>query len=133
MSVEQAGNRPVRKVYTVTDKGQRLFNKLLGELVLTVDGFAMPFETALLFLDTLPQDQWTEWLCQREQALDAAIRVFESTPSHAFSPGIQLGISHRHHMMEAERDWLKTQIQVLNTTSFQDPTSRPGEYWDKDS
>ncbi len=133
MNIEQVGNRPPRKVYTVTDKGQRLFDKLLRELLFTVDGFAMPFDTALLFLDTLPQGQWAEWLRQRKRALDEAIRTFESTPSHAFSPSVQLGLSHRRHMMEAERDWLEKQIHALDKAAVPDPASRSGEHLDKDS
>ena len=133
MSVEQVGNRPARKVYTVTDKGRRLFDKLLHELLVKIDGFSMPFDTALLFLDTFPRDQWEAWLRQRQQALEQAIQIFQTTPSHAFSHSIRLGLSHRLHMMESERHWLEEQIHTLEAHPEPDSSPSVSEYPSKNS
>ncbi len=133
MSVEQVGNRPARKVYTVTDKGRRLFDKLLHELLVKIEGFSMPFDTALLFLDTFPRDQWEAWLRQRQHALEQAIRIFRTTPSHDFSHSVRLGLSHRLHMMESERHWLEEQIHALEAHPEPDSSPSVSEYPSKNS
>lgn len=123
MVVEQVGNRPVRKVYTLTEKGRHLFNKLLKEFLVKLEGFAMPFETSLLYLDTLPPHEWADWLNKRKQILDQTVLVFQATPSHAFSTSINLALSHRLCMMQAEQQWLAEQIENLNTSPTHSPSS----------
>lgn len=106
MQMEQVGNRPARKVYTLTDDGRGLFDELLREYLVKLEGFEMPVETALLYIDSMEEPERREWLAKRVGALDVSIATLSATPAHGFGVGVDLAIHHRLHMMQAEREWL---------------------------
>ncbi len=106
MELEQVGNRPARKVYTLTDEGRRLFDQLLREYLVKLEGFEMPVEIALMYIDSLEETERVGWLSKRLAAIDAAIAALAATPPHGFGVGVDLAIGHRLHMMRAEREWL---------------------------
>jgi len=115
MEVEQVGNRPSRKVYTLTDEGRELFDKLLREYLVKLDGFAMPIETALVYVDAMESEERLKWLEKRKVTLDMAVNMLGAAPSHGFGVGVDMAISHRLCMMTAEQTWLSDQIQRMKS------------------
>ena len=106
MRLEQAGNRPPRKVYTLTNEGRTLFERLLRESLTKLDASASSFETGLLFIDALPQEELVSILSKRRRALSAAISDLKTIPSHGAGSGVDIMVSFRRKMLWAEDEWI---------------------------
>lgn len=111
MDVEQNGNRPPRKVYTLTAKGRKLFDRLLKESLTKLEGHTTPFETALLYIDAVQPHERLTLLERRKELLGQAISELESVPSHGEGSGVNFSISHRLYVMRAELEWLTMEIE----------------------
>ena len=112
LEIEQVGNRPPRKMYTITETGRALFEELLRASLVKQEGFAMPIETALLYIDAMPEEERMHYLQQRLAWVEKSIRDLEATPSHSFAVGVDLAISHRVAMLKADRAWLQEHVKV---------------------
>lgn len=67
---EPTGERP-RKVYSVTDEGERAFRDLLSEQLATFRPAEFPSAVALTFLDALPSSDAAPLLRKRREAVEA--------------------------------------------------------------
>lgn len=128
MESEQVGNRPPRKVYTLTPSGRRLFDRLLREYLTSLEGFSMPVETALIYLDVLDEEERLRCLERRRQKLQGAIAALEAAPSHGHGKGIDMAISHRLTLMRAELDWLSAQEERLREVDAEVADIAEGRY-----
>ncbi len=111
MHLEQAGNRPPRKVYSLTNKGRTLFDRLLREALTKLDASASSFETGLLFVDALPQEELVVLLRKRRQALGSAISDLDTVPSHGEGSGVDTMVSFRRKMLKAEDEWISALLE----------------------
>ncbi len=115
VQTEQAGNRPPRKVYTITPSGQELFLTLLRENLCSFDAPAFAGDVGLMFLDELPREEALACLQQRLDKLDSQIDVYEQAPPHGHGHGVDLAVEHVLHLLRADRDWLARAIQRLES------------------
>ncbi|WP_149403622.1 PadR family transcriptional regulator [Dictyobacter arantiisoli] len=110
-TMEQAGNRPQKKVYTITPTGEQKFFELLHEYLKHAGVIQFPFDIGLMFLDSLPDEDVSLCLQGHLQELDRQIVGFEQTPRHGFGRGVDLAVEHRLIMSRAERDWVASILQ----------------------
>lgn len=113
---EQAGNRPPRKVYTITLSGEDLFLQLLRENLCSFDSSAIAGDIGLMFLDELPRDDALSCLEKRLDKLDQQIAIYEQAPPHGHGLGVDLALDHVLHLLRADRDWLARAIERLGSS-----------------
>ena len=109
---EQEGNRPPRKVYSITASGRALFAALLRENLAAFDAPTFAGDIGLMFLNYLPLPDaiaaLQERLARIETLLSATVRV----PPHA-NLTIDLAFDHLTALRRADRDWLRATIATL--------------------
>ena len=72
---EQEGNRPPRRVYTITDDGEAVFQQMLRESLATYIAPEFPSTVAFNFLGLLPTDEAVALLQLSFQDLHATAQV----------------------------------------------------------
>lgn len=107
VTVEQEGNRPPRKVYTITESGEAKFHELLLENLIQSEGVSSPYDIGLMFLDALTTEEALNCIDNRLEKLQQWIAMYESAPKHGFGVGVDLAVDHRLMLVRAERDWLE--------------------------
>lgn len=110
---EQAGNRPQRKVYSITPSGKQLFLSLLRDNLAHAERLTFAGDVGLMFLDELPREEALDLLRQRLASLGEQISVYEQAPKHEHGLGVDLALEHILVLLRAERDWLGATIQRL--------------------
>ena len=110
---EQVGNRPTRKVYTITDSGEALFLSLLRESLQTSEAPTLSGDIGLMFLDELPRDEVLACLSQRLVMLQQRIAAYQQAPPHGYGLGVDLSIAHVLHHLRADRSWLEQAIDDI--------------------
>lgn len=119
VATEQAGNRPQRKVYTITDSGRVLFRQLLVRNTATADAPIATGDIGLMFLDHLPSAEALAGLRQRLSQLDAqlATRAHPALPHDHGHLSVTLVIDHQLARLRADRDWLAATIARIEEQS----------------
>lgn len=113
VQTEQEGNRPPRRVYTLTSSGQALFHDLLRENLRTPDPGTG--DIGLMFLDYLPRAEAVAYLQQRLAGLDAALAATPDVPPHGGHLTVHLALDHQTALRRADRAWLAALIDRLQT------------------
>lgn len=113
MRTEQEGNRPPRKVYSITAKGEQAFEDLLRQTLAHSDRFSAPGDIGLMFLAHPPRDEAIALLEQRLADLDEQRATYARAPRHDYDLGAQLAIERILLHMDAERGWLTGAIARL--------------------
>lgn len=113
--IEQAGNRPPRKVYTLTEGGRALFKALLEENLRSFDTPSSAGDIGLIFLDRLDPEAAIAALRQRLAGLDRVPHVPDDLPAvHAHEHlRLDLALDRAQRLQEAERAWLCETIARL--------------------
>ena len=117
MRTEQEGNRPPRKVYSITPKGEQAFEDLLRKTLARSDRFSAPGDIGLMFLTELPGAEAVTLLEQRLADLDEQRASYKRAPRHDYDLGARLAIERILLHLEAERGWLTDTITMLRETS----------------
>lgn len=115
VATEQAGNRPPRKVYTITDTGRELFRHLLEKNVAMADEPIADGDIGLMFLDHLPRAEALICLRERLDQLDArlAARAHPALPPDHGHLSVALVLAHQVARLRADREWLSATIERL--------------------
>ena len=113
---EQEGNRPPRKVYSITEGGQRQFYSLLRHNLINTDTPVYKGDMGLLFLDYLPPQEAAEHLRIRLAHLRTQLETLQHAAKHHRSPGIVRSIEHQVLHAQLEVDWLTRVIEQLRNT-----------------
>ena len=100
----RAGNRPPRRVYRVTAKGEVQFQKLLRENLTHYSSGKFAGDIGLAFSDVLDPEETLACLHQRRAALVAELEAALSVPQHCGS--LQLIVEHQIVQLESELQWL---------------------------
>ncbi|KEO81235.1 PadR family transcriptional regulator [Tumebacillus flagellatus] len=108
---EQEGNRPPRKVYTITKRGVEEFHRLLQESLSTAESYQFRGDIGLMFLDHLPREQVAELLQQRLEQVKQRLEILERAPKHGFGQGVDLAMEHHAFMLRSEHEWLHSIVQ----------------------
>jgi len=75
---EQAGNRPVRRVYSITQAGKKEFERLLKENIANYAEPEFPSMVGIDFISLLPATEAVELLKTRLTIVDKKVQAFES-------------------------------------------------------
>lgn len=110
---EQEGNRPPRKVFSITPKGEEQFLALLRSNLSEGDPITLPSSIGLMFLDHLPRPEAIACLKERLAAVQQRIGSFERAPRHRYNVGASLAVERILTLLEADRDWLVRTIDRL--------------------
>lgn len=118
--LEQEGNRPPRKVYTITEQGRQLFLRLLSETLASAEPYVIAGDVGLMFLDALPLEEALKLLEQRLQTVRAQVAEIEHVPAHHMGQGIDLVIEHQAALLRADEAWLTRLIARLQAQPAQE-------------
>lgn len=77
----QDGNRPPRRVYSLTEKGEAAFQRLLRQNLSEYSPVYFPGDIGLAFLDSLEPQKALELLEQRRQNWQRACSICRARPS----------------------------------------------------
>lgn len=111
MSEEQEGNRPPRRVYSITAEGEAAFQTLLRRNLAAHWPTHFGGDVGLAFLDDLPPEEALPLLEKRRVALAAQYTAVASVPAHPGS--VQYMIEHQKRHLQAEMVWLDEIIADL--------------------
>lgn len=103
---EQEGNRPLRKVYSITPTGEQHFLSLLRKSLATED-LGVLGNISFMFLDYLSRDETVALLELRLQSIDAELAQRRSVPPHGFGHAVDLALERQMTFLEAESQWIR--------------------------
>ncbi len=118
MTTEQEGNRPPRKVYSITPSGERQFYQLLRENLEMLDLQYFEEDIGMMFIDHLSTEDAKEALLHKLQKVDQQIENYKQVPHHEIGVGVNIAVNHHLHLLHAEKEWLK---QVIGELSRHNP------------
>ena len=108
---QQEGNRPVRRIYSITPEGETAFQKLLRANLGSYTPVQFNNDIGLAFMDALSKEERDILLTQRRDDLAKQYDAVESIPEH---PGnFQLMIEHQVRHLKTELEWLDDIIARL--------------------
>lgn len=107
------GNRPQKRVYSLTPAGEEAFQRLLRENLGAFIAAKTGSDIGLAFIDALPRAEALRLLNQRRAALSAQLAEFEAVPQHQGS--YQLLIDHQLHYLRGELQWLDKVIALIQS------------------
>ena len=113
--IEQEGNRPPRKVYTITDAGRELFDRLLKTNLSSLDTPLFADDIGLMFMNHLPKSQVTELLKKRLALLESTLANTVEVPPHSGMLTVHIALDHVNWLRRADRDWLIATIERLES------------------
>jgi DNA-binding PadR family transcriptional regulator len=108
---QQDGNRPVRRIYSITGEGERTFQKLLRENLGSYKPVQFEGDIGLAFMDALPGEELSSLLSQRRDDLELKLAAVDAVPEHPAN--FQLMIEHQARHLRAELQWLDEVIARL--------------------
>jgi DNA-binding PadR family transcriptional regulator len=104
MRETREGNRPPRRVYRLTARGEAEYQKLLRENLGSFIAAKFPGDVGLAYADDLDPQEVLTLLAERRSALAAQLEAARQVPPHAGS--LQLLVDHQVAHLEAELAWL---------------------------
>jgi len=115
-SEEKQGNRPTRRVYIITKKGEDTFQKLLRENLAQYAPVVSPSQIGLAFLPELPVAEALQLIHLRR---DTIRRIMQNIEDHDGLAGrFQLLHAYQKRHLSAELDWLDELIDQLNMSTL---------------
>lgn len=123
---DREGNRPTRRVYSITPAGLEEMLRML-ERVLGEPDYVPPFgDIAVMLIDALEPPRAIELIRKRIAWMDDEIATMKAAPPHdAHQQSIDLGISRRIALMQADRDWFADVLVKLERGELVPTTLRP--------
>ncbi len=110
---EQVGNRPPRKVYSITPEGQALFFALLRQNLAHTSRVIDEGDIGLMLLNYLDRDVAIQSLRERLTKLDELLADQPSVPPHGGRLSVDLALDHLQAVRRADREWLASTIDRL--------------------
>jgi DNA-binding PadR family transcriptional regulator len=108
---EKEGRRPERTIYNLTDAGQEVLTRTLGELLRKPTREYPQFVAGLLFMHHLAAADAASHLNERAVLLDAQVTKFEHVLAELRKQGLTrlalVEIEHKIAMLEAESNWVR--------------------------
>lgn len=112
---EREGNRPERRVYSLTEAGEREFQRLLRENLSRHEPAYFTDDIGLAFIEALPIAEAAAHLAGRRAALQERMEALRAVPPH--QGGAQLVIEHRLRHFASELAWIEEVIARLAQAS----------------
>jgi len=111
--IEQEGNRPPRKVYTITDAGRALFDDLLQANLSSLETPVFNDDIGLMFLNHLPHERIIDLLRQRLRKLERVLENAVEVPPHGGMLTLDIALDHVATLRRADRDWVAATLTRL--------------------
>ena len=117
---EQEGNRPPRRVYSITAEGEAAFGRLLRESLARYTPAEFPAAVAFDFLSETPAEEAAALLQQRRAEIEALYAELDAYPEDIKNHHLTLTYLLRHYAFELE--WLdevarRLRAQAANRTT----------------
>lgn len=119
MTIEREGNRPERRVYQVTPEGEAYFFGRLRENLRSFARPRFPDAIGIYFLQALPPEEAEALLSERLSALEHELQEFRPKVSAHAGLAAQPVLDHYVTLLEAERVWLLSLLQMLASAHMQ--------------
>jgi DNA-binding PadR family transcriptional regulator len=110
---EQEGNRPPRRVYALTAKGESQFQKMLRENLVKYEAPEFSGNVGILFLHALSPDEAATLLRQRRESVEELLQQVRCHDAHDHTTMLLLLHQTRH--LETELEWLDQVITELES------------------
>lgn len=110
---EQEGNRPPRRIYSITPAGEAAFQELLRQNLASYELAQFTGDVGLAFLGEVPIEEGAALLRQRRDVIQGYLEQTLAIPLHPGS--LQLTIEHQVHHLQSELDWLDVVMARLQT------------------
>lgn len=110
-TTEREGNRPERRVFTLTEKGEEAYQRLVRENLREYDPAIFTSDVGVAFLDDLEPSEARALLNERRKELTARLERASAAPRHTGS--IQLLVDHQIHHLQSEIVWLDAVLGKL--------------------
>jgi DNA-binding PadR family transcriptional regulator len=112
---EREGNRPTRRVYSITPRGTTLMEEMMtAVLQQPVEGLP-PGDIAVMYIHFLDPEKAIAALEQRVATMDAQIGELAAAPKHPNVIGVDLAIERRLALLRTDRDWFVRLIERLRS------------------
>ncbi len=128
---QRIGNRPPRKVYRLTQAGERLFQQLLQENLSQFTPTVFPGDIGIAFLDQIPIEQGVRLLRKRLQKMQVHLAHLETIPPHRGSASLL--IKHQIQHLHNEIQWLREVIADLQEAGNLPQAQKDNEFSHQDS
>lgn len=113
VQMEQEGNRPPRKVYSINEKGRECFLSLLSDNLSSPEALYYEGDIGLMFLDHLPMDKVISAIERKLSGSEKILSELNDTPHHGKGIGVNLAVSHKKVMLETEIRFLEDSLEFL--------------------
>ncbi|MCP4538006.1 MAG: PadR family transcriptional regulator [Chloroflexi bacterium] len=111
---EREGNRPPRRVYTITPNGEAAFQRLLRKSLADYKPVDFVGNIGLLFLDAVPAEETTSLLQNRRAIVGS---LLQKVQTHEESHGsFQLMLEHQKRHLATELEWLDEVITRIESS-----------------
>ena len=110
---KQEGNRPQRRVYSVTEEGEKAFYRLLRGNLSTHPSPEFPSVVGLDFLYMLPKEEAVSLLEKRRQAVDEKFRQLDDISLEIRQGHLSTDYLHQYYAKECE--WITAVITRLQS------------------
>lgn len=110
---EQVGNRPTRRVYSITAAGKEEFRRLLTASIAAYEEPQFPAMVGFDFISLLPTRETIELLNQRLEIIEGKVQTFEDLPAEILDA--HPTSAYLKNFYEKEVSWLKEFISQLET------------------
>lgn len=100
----QAGNRPPRRVYHITEIGEAFFLDLLRQNLADHIQTYYPTDVGIAFIDQLPPEEVTRYLRRKREKVKAELVTLRKAVGH--SGPLQHVLDRNQRLLQAELDWL---------------------------
>ena len=110
---EREGNRPPRRVFTITPAGEAAFQQLLRENLVDYRLIASPGNVGLLFLHAIPSREAVELLKTRRTVVESMLDQVRSHDVH--DEALSLAVLNQLRHLTAELEWVDDVILRLET------------------
>ena len=108
---EQEGNRPQRRVYSVTETGEKAFYRLLHENLSTYKSPEFPSVVGLDFLHMLPVEEAISLLEERQKLVREKFQQLDDIPVEMRHSHLAVDYLHQHYGKEIK--WVSDTINRL--------------------
>ena len=112
---EQAGNRPVRRVYSITEAGEKEFKRLLKANIAAYTEPEFPSMVGIDFISLLPNGEAIQLLKERLEIVGKKAQAFAELPEEIMGAHPTTIYLKRFYVQEVE--WLREFISHLENQS----------------
>ena len=112
---EREGNRPPRRVFTVTAEGEAAFQRILRDCLADYHPIVFSGSIGLMFLDAIPPDEAAALLQERRARVSSVLQQAHDHKAHQESSSLLLLQQTRH--LATELEWLDEVIARFEADS----------------